>query len=69
VGIAPNEPSPLLISRHSNWTTAELLDRCVHLVSITLEDTGKSIVGFLDLANNDGLELTPRILEIKVGLS
>lgn len=68
VGVAPDETSPLLVSGHSNWATAELLDSCVHLVSITLHDTGKSVVSFLNLADNDGLEFTPRVLEVEVRL-
>ena len=68
VSIAPNKTVPLLISRHSDRTATKLLDCGIHLVCVALEDASESIVGFLDLANNDRLKLASRVLEIEVGL-
>lgn len=68
VRVTADEPTPFLVSGHGNWASAELLDCGVHLVCVTLENAGKGIVGFLDLAYDDGLELTPRILKVEVGL-
>jgi hypothetical protein len=53
VRVAADETTPFLVSGHGNRPTAKLLDCGVHLVGFTLEDACKSIVGFLDLANDD----------------
>ena len=53
VRITAHKTAPFLVSGHGNRSTAELLDCGVHLVRITLEDACKSIVGFLDLTDND----------------
>jgi hypothetical protein len=68
VRIAPHKPAPLLISGHSKGTGAKLLDSGVHLVGVTLQDARKCVVCFLDFANDDRLQFTARVFEIKIGL-
>jgi hypothetical protein len=68
VRVASHKPAPLEISRHRNRTIAQPLDRAILLISIALQDAGKSIVGFLDFANNDRLKFAARVLKIEVGL-
>ena len=66
--IAPHESAPFLVSGHSNWASAELLDSGIHLVCFTLQDARECVVCFLDLADNDRLQFAPGVLEVEIGL-
>lgn len=66
--IAPDKSSPFLISGHGNGTTTELFDGRVHLISVAFKDASKSVVCFLNLANDNRFKLTTRVLEVEVGL-
>lgn len=68
MSVTADKTPPLLVSRHSNWSAAKLFDCRVHLICVALQDAGKSIVSFLDLANDDRLKLAPGVLQIEVGL-
>ena len=57
VRVASNEFAPFEVARHGNWAVTQFLYRVVLLVGIALEDAGERIVGFLDFANDNRLEL------------
>src|SRR5699024_3367115 len=59
---------PLVISGHRNGTHSKLLHGVIGFISFSLENAGICVVGFLDLANNNRLELTPGVLQIEVSL-
>lgn len=63
-----DERIPLMILGHRNRPHTELFDGVVSLVGFPFENAGIRIVGFLDLANNNGLEFAPRVLQIEVCL-
>jgi hypothetical protein len=66
--VAVDESRPLLILGHGDGAAAEALDSLVGIVAFTLENTCKSVVGLLDLTNNDRLQLATRGLKVEVGL-
>lgn len=66
--VVGHKVNPLLILGHGYGAIAELLDDVVGVVCLALEDSGVSIVGLLDLANHNGLELAARGLEVEIGL-
>jgi hypothetical protein len=68
VWIALYEPGPLVVPRHSDGASAKLFDRRVHLVCVALQDGCEGVVGLLYLANDNGLELAPRVLEVEISL-
>jgi len=55
--VRPDELIPLEIFLHGDRPSAEMFDGVISIVAFASEDTGDGIEGFLDLANNDGLEL------------
>jgi len=55
--VRPDELIPLEIFLHGDRASAEMFDGVISIVAFASEDTGNGIEGFLDLANNDGLEL------------
>ena len=69
VRITLDKLGPLVVAWHGNGPTAQFLDRRVHVVCIALQDVRKRVVRFLDLANDDRLELAPRVLEVEVRLN
>jgi hypothetical protein len=68
VRVASHKLAPLKIARHGNRTTAQFLNRVVLLVGIALQDTSKSIVGFLNFADDNRLEFAARVLKVEVSL-
>lgn len=69
VRIASHELAPFEVTGHGNWAIPQSFNRVVLLISFALENAGKSIVGLLDFANNNRLELATRVFNVKVGLS
>ena len=68
VGIALHEPIPFVVPGHGDGPGAKPVNGREHLIGITLQDSSESIVSLLDLANDDGLELATRVLEVEIGL-
>jgi hypothetical protein len=69
VRVVADESRPLLVLGHGDWTTAEALYSLVGIVAFTLENARKSVVGLLNLTDDDGLELTTGSLKVEVGLA
>jgi hypothetical protein len=68
VRVGADKRRPFLVLGHGDWATAKGLNCLVRIVAFALEDSSKSVVSFLDLADNNRLELTARGFEIEVGL-
>lgn len=66
--VALNELGPLKVSGHTDGATAQFLDGRIRFVRISLQNVGESIVRFLNLADHNGLELAPGVLEVEIGL-
>lgn len=63
-----DEVGPLVILGHGDGPDTQLVDGRVGRVGLPLENTGVGIVGLLDLADDDGLELSTRAFQITVCL-
>ena len=68
VRVASYKPAPFEIARHGNRAIAQPLNSAVLLIGIALQDSSKSIVGFLDFANDDRLKFAARVFKVEVGL-
>ena len=68
VRVVADESRPLLVLGHGDWATAEALNSLVGIVTFTLENARESVVGLLDLTDDDRLELTTGSLKVEVGL-
>lgn len=64
MGVTVHEMVPFNIPGHSDRAISELLDSRVNLVGVTFQDCCQSIVCFLDLANDDRLQLPTRVLKV-----
>lgn len=63
-----NEGVPFGILGHGNWTNSKLFDSTISNIRLSLENASISVVGLLYFANDDGLKLPSRTLEVQVGL-
>ena len=68
VRVASDERRPLLILRHGDWAAAQALDRLVSVIALALEDACKCVVGLLDFADNNRLELAAGSFKVEVSL-
>jgi hypothetical protein len=68
MGVMKDESVPLEVSGHPNGSTAEPVNRGIDLIGVSFQDARKCVVRFLNLANNDGLQLSARVLEIEISL-
>lgn len=68
VRVASHKPAPFEIARHGNRAIAQPLYRVVLLIGIALQDGSKSVVGFLDFANDDRLEFAAGVFKVEVSL-
>jgi hypothetical protein len=53
VRVVGNELVPLKVSWHTDWAVSKLIDGRIHFVGVSLHDTRKGVVCFLDLANHN----------------
>lgn len=65
---AGNERVPFVVLRHPNRTRAQFIDGVVGLVGLTFKDAGICVVGLLDFAHHNGLELATGVFQVKVCL-
>jgi len=68
VRITLDEAGPLVVLGYGNRTASELLDSIIGVVTLTSENTCKSVVRLLNLADDDRLELATRGFEVEVCL-
>jgi hypothetical protein len=68
VRVSADKRRPLLVLGHGNRAAAKCLNCLVSVVALALEDSSKSVVSFLDFADNNWLELTTRGFKVEVGL-
>jgi len=59
---------PFCVLRHDDWADPQLLDCSICRISLSFKNACVCVVRLLDFANNDRLELSPRVLQVKVGL-
>lgn len=64
VRVAPDELVPLKVLGHGDWSFAQLLYSLIGIVTLASENAGERIVAFLNLANHNLFELTPRGLQV-----
>ena len=66
--VVTDKSIPLGVLRHHNGPGAEAFDRLVRFVGLALENACVGIVGFLNLADHDRLELSARVFQVEEGL-
>jgi hypothetical protein len=60
--------NPFLVFGHGDWPISKVVNDTVGIIGLALQDASISVVCFLYLPDNDGLQFTPRIFEVKVCL-
>jgi hypothetical protein len=68
VRVGADKRRPLLVLGHGDWATAKGLNCLVRIVALALEDSSKSVVSFLDFADDNRLELTAGGLQVEISL-
>ena len=63
-----NEMVPFMVLGHRHWARPKLIYSIIRRVCFPFEDAGVGIVSFLDLANDNGLELAAGVLKVQVCL-
>jgi hypothetical protein len=63
-----DEEGPFVVLWHGDGSDAELFYRFISGIGLPLQDSGVRVVCFLDLADNDGLQLSSGGLQIQVRL-
>lgn len=64
-----DEVDPFLVLGHSNGTFTELAHEVHCVLGLSLENASVGIVGLLDLADDNGLQLPARAFKVEVGLA
>lgn len=59
---------PFVIFGYCNWSGTKSLHCIISFISLPFDDARICVVGFLDLSNNNGLQLSARTLKVEESL-